>query len=366
MSNTYFYTLDNIKKYKAEYNVIYGERSNGKTTAVLREILQRYIDSNHKEQGALIRRWEEDFKGAKGSEMFNGIINLGWIPQMTKGEYNNVTYFSQKWYLSFYDKKGNKVKQDSTPFMHAFALGMDEHYKSVPYPYITTILFDEFITRGYYLPDEFIKFQNLLSTIIRLRDNVTIYMCGNTVNQYCLYFQEMGLVNVKKQKKGTIDIYTYGEDDELTVAVEYSDYKAKKKASNKYFAFNNPKLAMIKNGAWEIDIYPHLPYKYRPMDVVFSYFIEFDGEKFECVVINHDSDIWTFIHRKTTDITETEYPVYTQKIMPNYNYSTNIFKPRCLVEKVILQQFKDKKIFYQDNLVGETIRNFLMYCQKNK
>ena len=29
----------------------------------------------------------------------------------------------------------------------------------------TGVLFDEFITRGYYLPDEFVKFQNLLSTI---------------------------------------------------------------------------------------------------------------------------------------------------------------------------------------------------------
>ena len=38
-----FYTLDNILKENADYNIIYGERSNGKTTAVLNEILLQYI-----------------------------------------------------------------------------------------------------------------------------------------------------------------------------------------------------------------------------------------------------------------------------------------------------------------------------------
>ena len=56
-----------------------------------------------------------------------------------------------------------------------------------------TILFDEFITKGMYLTDEFMAFMNTLSTIIRQRDNVKIFMCGNTVNKFNPYFEEMGL-----------------------------------------------------------------------------------------------------------------------------------------------------------------------------
>ena len=36
-------------------------------------------------------------------------------------------------------------------------------------------------------------FMNVLSTIIRDRENIKIFMLGNTVNKYCPYFDEMGL-----------------------------------------------------------------------------------------------------------------------------------------------------------------------------
>ncbi|MGC5276152.1 hypothetical protein ACPXAM_23725, partial [Escherichia coli] len=88
------------------------------------------------------------------------------------------------------------------------------------------------------------------------------YMLGNTVNKYCPYFAEMGLEHIPKMTQGTIDVYAYGNSD-LTVAVEYckSPDSKVKEASHKYFAFNNPKLEMITGGAWELNIYPHLPYK---------------------------------------------------------------------------------------------------------
>lgn len=353
-----YYTLTKIKKFKADYNIIVGERSNGKTTSVLLEILDNYVKSDYKEQGAIIRRFEEDYKGKNGAQMFDAIIECGYISQMTNGKYNTVTYYSQRWWLAKYED-GNKVEQDVRPLLYGFAISSEEHYKSTAYPNVRIILFDEFITRGYYLPNEFILFQNLLSTIIRLRDDVVIYMCGNTVNRYCIYYDEMGLTQIKNMKKGTIDVYTYGNSN-LKVAVEYSDFPTKNKKSNKYFAFDNPRLEMIKTGGWEIDIYPHLPAKFTLDDIIFTYYIDFKGELFTCKVINLGYDIFTFIHRKTTPIIEKEYPVYSSEIKPDYNYAYNIFKPRNNIEKSIANMFINKKIFYQDNMVGETIRNFLL------
>lgn len=97
-----------------------------------------------------------------------------------------------------------------------------EHDKSTNYDGIINAVLDEFLTRSYYLPNEFVLFMNVLSTIIRDRDNVKIFMMGNTVNQYCPYFAEMGLTHIKEMKKGDIDVYEYGESG-LTVAVEYTD-----------------------------------------------------------------------------------------------------------------------------------------------
>lgn len=366
MAKEKFYSLANILSHKADYNVIYGERSNGKTTAVLQYALKDYVESGYVNQLAIIRRWEEDFKGKNGKNMFDNIIKLGWISDYTKGEYNSIYYYSQRWYLCRYDEDGNKVSQKETPFVIGFSLTSEEHYKSTSYPDVITILFDEFITRNYYLPEEFIKFQNLLSTIIRLRTNVTIFMCGNTINKFCPYFTEMGLSGIKKQKRGTIDIYTYGETT-LKVAVEYSDFPSKKKASNKYFAFNNPKLEMITDGGWEIDIYPHLPHKYVPKDIIYRFFISFDNELLQGNIISIDNTIFIYIHRKTTPIkNDTEWLVYQQT--PDYrrNYRTNILKPYSKPDKIIKELIVRKKVFYQDNEIGEIMNNYLKWCMMDR
>lgn len=365
MGKEKFYSLSNILTHNADYNIIYGERSNGKTTAVLRYALLHHINSEYKNQLAIIRRWEEDFKGKNGKQMFDAIINLGWVEEFTNGDYNSILYFSQRWYLVKYDKNGEKVKQAEEPFALGFAISSEEHYKSTAYPNVTIILFDEFITRGYYLPEEFVKFQNLLSTIIRLRDNVKIFMCGNTINKYCPYFAEMGLKGIKGQKQGTIDIYRYG-DSELIVAVEYSDFPSKKKASNKYFAFNNPKLEMITNGGWEIDIYPHLPHKYKPKDVLYQFFIVFDEELLHGNIIESEDSTFLYIHRKTTPVhNDTEWLVYQQNADYRRNYRTNILRPYGKVDIYIKGLIDKKKVFYQDNEVGEIMNNYLKWCRTN-
>lgn len=365
MAKSEFYTLNAIKQYKADYNVIYGERSNGKTTAVLLEGLERHVKSGYVSQLGIIRRWEEDFKGKNGKNLYDGIVKIGKIEELTKGEYNSVYYFSLRWYLCKYDDDGKKIKQANEPFAQGFAISSQEHYKSTSYPNIDIILFDEYITRKYYLPDEFIEFQNLLSTIIRLRDDVVIYMCGNTVNKYCPYYTEMGLTGIKKQKQGTIDVYTYGESG-LVVAVEYSDFPAKKKPSNKYFAFNNPRLQMITNGGWEMDIHPHLPQKYKPKDVIYIFYVIFDGDIIQGNIITIDDKQFIYFHRKTTPIEEkTTRLIYTQS--PDYrrNYRVSILHPYGKPDSKIADLIDRQKVFYQDNEIGEIMCNYYKWCSQN-
>ena len=361
-----YYTLDNILKHNADYNIIYGERSNGKTTAVLLHALKRFIDSLYTDQLGIIRRWEEDLKGAKATQLFSAIVNLGYVEKWTGGMFNNITYRSGKWYLSSFTEDGKLDGLSTEPFAFAFTLTSEEHYKSVSYPNIKTILFDEFITRSYYLPDEFIKFQNLLSTIIRLKNDVKIFMCGNTINQYCPYFDEMGLINIKTQKIGTIDIYRYGESD-LKVAVEYSNFNGSKKDSNKFFAFDNPKLNMIKDGSWEMAIYPHLPVKYHEKEIMYKYYIVFNGEILQCEIIysRQLQCSFTFIHKKTSEIKDEDNGlVFSQDIRPERKYRINISRPTDKLSKRIWEYFTKNKVFYQDNQTGEIVRNFIIQQKK--
>lgn len=357
-----FYSLRKILKKNAYYNMIIGERSNGKTFACLTHGIEKYW--NEGKQTALIRRWDTDFIGKRGSVYFDALVSAGVISKITGGMWTQVFYHASKWYLGTYDPEGNKII-DERPFCYGFAISQMEHDKSTSYPDVTTIIFDEFISRNSYINDEFVLFMNVLSTIIRHRNDVTIFMLGNTVNKYCPYFNEMGLKHVKSMKHGTIDLYTYGET-KLTVAVEYCSTLDKEgKESDVYFAFDNPKLQMITGGAWEIDIYPHCPYKYKPKDIKFTYFIKFDDDLLQCEIISVDHRYFTFIHRKTTDLKDTDKDIiYTPDYDPRPNYRRVITRPGDPIDKKIVEFFKKDKIFYQDNEVGEIVRNYLLWCKK--
>lgn len=370
-----FYSLANIMKAapEAKYYMVYGQRSNGKTFSVLEYGLRKYLESG--EQTAIIRRFKEDFMGGNADDMFKNFIHNEWrgnvIEELSKGEWNFVKYEKSKWYLEHINEDGETDKKDPNPFAYRFALTDEEHKKGTGYPLITTILFDEFITRSYYLPNEFITFMNILSTVIRLRDNAKIFMCANTINKYSLYFNEMGLTRVKNQKQGTIDVYEYGSSG-LQVAVEYSEFSAKAKKSDIYFAFDNPKLKMITTGEWEISLYPHCPVDYFPNEVIYQYFIVFDNEILHCEIINHknhineskvEEQLFTFVHRKTTPIKDDGVcMVFQDKNEPKANYARKINKPTTPIQKKIWWFYVADKIYYQDNSVGETMRNYLEWC----
>lgn len=357
-----YYRLDQIKKANAKYNMIVSGRSDGKTYACLEEIIKKHFESGEKEQGAIIRRWRDDFVGKRGQQMFAALVENGLVKKYSKGKWNNIRYYASKWYFCNYNPDTHELEASSEiPFCFGFALTSQEHDKSTSYPNITTVVFDEFITRGSYVPDEFVLFCNVLSTIIRERDNVIIYMLGNTINKYCPYFQEMGLQHIDKMTQGTIDIYSYG-DSGLTVAVEYPNIsRLFKKKSNVYFAFNNPKLEMITGGAWELDIYKHLPRKYKPNEVVFEFFVQFDMQTLHCEVIEGNDDVFIFVHPKTTPIKNPlEDLIYTTSIDNGFpNVRKSFTRPCDDIDRKILKLYNMGKFFYSDNNTGDVLKNFL-------
>lgn len=354
-----YYSLKSILSKNAQYNIVFGERSNGKTYAVLKYAIEQRVKDGS--QLAIIRRWQDDFVGKRGLVMFDSLSSNGEIAKITRNEWTSVYYYGSRWYLCKYENEKRIV--DETPFAYGFALTSMEHDKSTSYPNIKTILFDEFISRQAYVPDEFMLFMNVISTIVRDRKDVKIFMLGNTVNKYCPYFEEMGIKHLRKMNPGDIDIYRYG-DSELLVAVEYVKPNKQGKESDLYFAFDNPKLQMITGGAWEIDIYPHLPIKYKPKDIMFNYFIVFSGDILHCEIIFANNTMFTFIHRKTTPLDYSKDFIYTTEYSPLPNIHRNITKPRTDIERKITEFFIKDKVFYSDNEVGEIVRNYLLWCSK--
>ena len=359
-----YYSLDRIKELKCQYNLIFGKRSNGKTYAVLYEGVKNYVEKG--KQMAYLRRYREDFVGKRGQVLFNSLISTGAISQLTNGKWDTVKYLSSQWFLAKKDPATDKLVTDSVPFCYGFSLGQMEHDKSTAYPDVTTVVFDEFISRIGYIPNEFVLFMNVLSTIIRQRDDVKIYMLGNTVNKYCPYFAEMGLGHIEEMEPGKIDVYGYG-DSKLRVAVERTkNHNVEGRKSDVYFAFNNPNLQMITGGAWELDIHPHLPRDYEKDNITFMFFIRFNDQLIQCEVLEFDDCSFIYCHRKTGDIRHPDEDlIFSENYDPRPNYVRNIMRTDNKAAMKIGKYFRNDRVFYQDNDVGEIVRNYLMFCRSD-
>ena len=112
MAKSKFYRLNQILKHDAQYNIIFGERSSGKTFAVLEYGIKNFCSSG--KQLAIVRRWEEDFKGKRGQTMFDSLVSAGVVEKASGGEFTNVYYFASKWYLCRYED-GERIT-DNKPF----------------------------------------------------------------------------------------------------------------------------------------------------------------------------------------------------------------------------------------------------------
>ena len=359
-----FYSLDRIhevaKKKNAKYIMVFGQRSNGKTFAVKKEMLLNFW--NNKKQSAYIRRYKEDVTGYRAETLFDDISGLGLVHEITGGRWDGVKYRARKWYLCRHNEDGDIEETSEDPFCYGFALSENEHDKSRSLPKITLICFDEFLSRSGYLPDEFVLFMNTLSTIIRTRSDVTIYMLGNTINKYCPYFKEMGLKHAKDLKISSIESYSYGNSD-LTVVVEHADIAPATKRSTHYFAFDNPKLSMITGGEWELDIYPHAPYKFTGEHIKYKFYICFEDYIIEGNIVYKEGDTFLFYHEKTTPLKNLKTDlVYQLEPSPKPNVFQSIKKNYNPICHKIGLMMSAGRAFYQNNDVGEVVHNYLLAC----
>lgn len=347
----------------AKYYQVIGKRSNGKTWSSIDMCLDNFINTG--KQFAYVRRYKDEMTSAKLSELFADHVAKGLIAKKSDGEWNGVAYKSSKFYLTYTNEEGEEERR-SIPMGYAFALNVADSYKSISFPNITTVVLDEFLSRNGYLHDEFMIFTNLLSTIIRSRSDVTILMLGNTVNRYCPYFAEMGIINIAKMEPGTIDVYHYG-DTSLKVVVEYCDplTGVTNGGSEDYFAFNNPKLQMITTGEWEIGVYAHLTIKYRPKDIQYNAFIDFNKEILHLELVATDETYFLFVHPKTTPIKDEENDVvYTDYPSQRWNYRFCLTRQRDKLSQAIMNLINTNRVFFSDNSTGEVFRNYLMYSDQ--
>lgn len=266
MKKSIFWNILKILGFKADFNLVIGQRGNGKTFGVLKHFLELYKKT--KKRFCYIRRWDEDVKAFRMEQLFAPFRNV--IDELF-GEEFTIQYKQHKFYLV----NGNGTKIDCIGYV--LSLSSSHHTKSIAYTNVGNILYDEFIRMSgeQELKDELSRFDNTLSTIIRGDNtNVVIWMLANTVSKYSPYFLRFG-IDINKVEQGTILVKDIPLEtgEVLKVALEYCEFN--EEASKKISKYSTN--AMIKSGKWEIpetDEIPTVPGSKIREQLLFSIYSE--------------------------------------------------------------------------------------------
>ena len=206
-SDIKWYTMDNILKHESQYYIIMGERSNGKTYAAQKMTIDNFFKSDKKDTFAYVKRYQEDIKS---TEMSNVMITE--LEEYMLEEYGHRVKFYRGEWLVYEDGLEGKLNE-CTVFGKAFSIANVNRTKGTSYPTVTTIIYEEFMSIDCtYLNDELNLFLNLVSTIVRQRTNVKVFMLANTIAKYSPYTTALNL-KIHRQNKGTIINKTYKNKD---------------------------------------------------------------------------------------------------------------------------------------------------------
>lgn len=354
-----YYSSDKIDETGAVYRMIIGQRSNGKTYCCIKKAIEAFF--NNGKPSAYIRRYAEEIKAKNIQELLSPHYDL--IKKLSKGKYNCAYFRTNNFYLGLYDMESGEWKERSKdPILYTVSINNWNTSKGQDRGELNYIIFDEFMTRDGYLVNEFSSFANVLSSLIRSRDGVVVYMLANTVNKYCPYFLDMGITHAAEQEQGTIELYSYN-NEKLTVAVELCTTAESTKEVEYYYAFDNPQLEMIKTGAWETDSYRHLCQLEFNLNneqtMLYRFYLKFNQQTIIGEIHQHGcylALVWHKVGNSQYQIKDTDI-VFTDQTTSNV-YQFNSFRGKTKLHILIGQLFAAESDYYENNSIGEIVNNF--------
>jgi hypothetical protein len=349
------YSLDDILEYDPLISLVYGKRSNGKTFAAMRLVLKDYLEN--KNRSVWVRRIAETFKDPKVKAQFNAIIEEG---DLDKTIWQGVEFKQGGFYLYYYtDDDMPKKIYDDNPFCYAANVAGAETHKGGNYEHVHYVVFDEFLSRqGKYLPDEPVLFANLMSTIVRYQDKARFILLANTVNMDSDYFDAFG-IDPHEIPQGSIRPY-YNDKDEC-LCVEYvENVEGQVTKSDKYFGFfKSGRIKMITEGTWEMADYPRKPCKIRPKDIRLQFYILWKTETIRGNYVHLPNQNFIYFEHCEEAIDEDKDLIFSDWLDPRDNWLQNYKHTQF---KILVDCIKTNKMYYDSDITGEVVRNYLKYC----
>ena len=217
-----FHSFDGLKKYEYDFLFTVGTRSNGKTTSIQRDIiLEDFYNDNA--QFIKLCRYKDELKAIHQKQWFTE-INIETLHKYDIHiEYRGNTYYinEHKKYIKDGELLVNEFCKSGEVLGKVIPIMRQQNYKSINYEKVNNIIFDEFALQndyGYSI-DEVDNFKSLLSTIVRIREDIKVYFIGNVLTPYNPYFQMFGIDAMKLKAGNTYTFIDNSQYDEPCVVL---------------------------------------------------------------------------------------------------------------------------------------------------
>lgn len=352
--------LDRVAE-DADYIVLYSTRSDGKSYATKsRALLDAFesIDENGvcQRQLAYMRRYDLDNRDAKITAYFADMP----VQEITDGKYTHIVAYRKDIYFAHIDN--GKIVRDVC-IGRGFSIATAEHEKSLMYPKIFNIIFEEMTTMsGQYLYNEPTAFLHAVSSIIRDRLNCKVYIICNIISRFCPYFDEWG-IPAEKIKAGEKVIILF-DDEECETRTKLVFYHVKP-TGDKSGMFNLGRAKdNITKGKYLTTLQRHLkrpPSNYRKIHTVvleyekFAYLMQF----IYYTDYEFGNDYAWYISPKTSPV-QKNTRVVTNNLAHGGRYVTDSFRGLTENEKrAFVYLFDSSKVFFSDNLTGTEFNNII-------
>lgn len=351
MAKQKFYDIKRLLEINAQYNILLGERSNGKSFQVKKHAIEKYLRGEGKV--IYLRRFTVEVKPNMVEEYFND-ENLNY-KKMTNGKYDGVMCYRGLIYFFYYGENDERIRGES--FGKYVALSTERQQRSLSLTEYTTIIYEEFITMPY-LQTECRDLMHFVSTVAR-RNIIQVFMIGNTISRLCPYFSEWQLTHIPQQKMGDIDIYKMstnqvdenGEKIYVTIAVELCA-----NSGNNSKMFFGQASKMITSGVWEADEQHHLINDYKSYNCIYKITV-INMNMMYCIEWLKNDNGESFLYCHPTN------KIKTKRIISN-DWSEDMFTtkklfPICKGDLIIRKLISLGKICYSDNLTGSEFSNII-------
>lgn len=344
-----YYSLKNIKATNAQYRMLLGEKSNGKSYAVKSELIEDAYRNNRK--FVYMRRYREDLKNVDVNAYFSDAP----VKDITRHNFDRVIADRGILYLANYDEEEDKIVKGPDIGRCVYLSGY-EHFASQAFVDTYNIVYEEFITQRTYLPNEPAQLQKMVSTILRDRQG-SVYLVGNTINRVCPYFTEWQLTHTIRQKPGTIEIYKFHRSDEegndIVTEVAVERCESSNSTTNMFFGRT---AEFIVKGGWEVYDKAKLP-EGEEFTTLYEVLLEQQGFAFVLqLMVGADGGQFVYVYPFTYK--RNIRRIITDRFSTS-PFITKKFNSKIHAEVLMQELIKNGKVCYSDNLTGSDFEQVL-------